>query len=153
VLGAGKYFFGIHQTSNQQLNIGFDRNINHNTALYYNVTGVWQQSGILGSLMIHPIFGKQAFTVGINELKTLGNDYFNIYPNPSSGFVNIENKMGSEKAYTIEVFSMVGEVVKSVPMQNERVSIELNDLSSGVYLVKITDGARVFGQQKLILSK
>ena len=71
-LSAGTYYFGIQQTTNKPLNIGFDKNNNHSDAFYYDIGNGWTQSAIKGSIMINPLLGcaLDPLPVGIDTHET-----------------------------------------------------------------------------------
>jgi hypothetical protein len=104
VLSPGTYYFGFQQITNQQLNVGFDRNFNHSDALYYDVSGFWQQSGIPGSLMIHPVMGHASRAlVGIEETAYKPKEgLIKVYPNPANDKIFIATT-GLDKQNTYEI--------------------------------------------------
>jgi hypothetical protein len=59
---------------------------------------------------------------------------YNIYPNPVATHFIIEN---SENITSVEIFQMDGKLVKNVLVN--RSSIDIADLHSGIYIVKLTD--------------
>ncbi|MDQ3193312.1 MAG: S8 family peptidase [Bacteroidota bacterium] len=68
---------------------------------------------------------------------------FNIYPNPSSGFFTIEvdNFMDYTK---IEVFNLIGKSVYSSQMEFKgKHNIDLKNVDSGIYLVKLESPSKV----------
>jgi len=70
----------------------------------------------------------------------------NIYPNPISQFLNIDSKLSISK---VEIFSIFGNKVKEI--NSDFKSINVNDLSSGIYLLKFET---VIGyRNKLIIKK
>lgn len=85
----------------------------------------------------------------INELKN--DSPVTIYPNPTNGsFILSAN---NSSLHTIEVFSVVGELVKTVALPaSVSSSIDLSGLPDGTYIVKIK-GEEDFFVQKIILQK
>lgn len=59
-----------------------------------------------------------------------------VYPNPSSGVINITNDAGSEN--TIEVFNTVGQVVTEKEVSSDT-TINLSSHGTGVYFVKVSN--------------
>jgi len=68
--------------------------------------------------------------VGTNEIES--NNEFNIYPNPSTGFFNID---GAENA-TIAVYNTTGMLVAKYNNFNEK-TIDLSKQANGIYFVRI----------------
>jgi len=57
-----------------------------------------------------------------------------VYPNPTSGIVYISP---SEKVLTIQIYDLLGKVIMSEKGVNK---FNIRDLSSGVYMIKLSDG-------------
>ncbi len=155
VLGPGTYYFGLQQKTSQALNIGFDRNVNHMDALFYDISGSWTQSTIPGSLMIHPVFGGTATVIGIKEnLNAISNSYLNLYPNPASDVLFVQNKsQDANSVFTLEIYSTLGEKVKELQLNQNLSQISTSDIASGLYFVVLKNNSGIVSQQKLIISK
>jgi hypothetical protein len=86
--------------------------------------------------------GNCDFTAGIETLA----GSFAVYPNPSSDVINITNDLGLI-IDRIELFDMSGRVVVSVPkggFNNDFAQIDVTNLTTGVYTLKMTAGAQMF---------
>lgn len=59
---------------------------------------------------------------------------FNVYPNPSPEFINVEANIIITKA---ELYNITGENVKIQSYNNNKISLPMNDLVSGIYFLKI----------------
>jgi hypothetical protein len=57
-----------------------------------------------------------------------------VFPNPANSVLNIEGRGGAEE---IEITAITGEVMLSEKMQNEKNSLDIASLRSGIYFVKI----------------
>lgn len=82
---------------------------------------------------------------GINNLN---NNAFNIYPNPSTGLVNI---VGVEGAQVI-VYNMLGSVVYSNAKASASTTVDLSSFNAGNYIVKVINNEEVT-TQKVVLTK
>jgi hypothetical protein len=60
---------------------------------------------------------------------------FNIYPNPTTGMLNV----AADGNYSITLLNAAGQIVKEVTMQNA-VTIDLSQLEKGIYFMKAADG-------------
>lgn len=148
----GTYYFGIQQSSNQALNIGFDKNTNHSSALFYDIGNGWTQSAIKGSLMINPVMGCYVAPppVGIIENKKR-NLVFHLFPNPANNQLTV-NFSNTENSYSVVIHSMIGnEVINQSIANNE--SIDIGALSNGVYMVSLITDNGLRSAQKLIISR
>lgn len=88
---------------------------------------------------IYYVFGVGSPTVGVNE--NLTSSIFNIYPNPSSGIINIDFYEPSSKEITFTVLNAVGKVVYNETINNSKNGIQtiisLENKPKGVYLLQI----------------
>jgi hypothetical protein len=68
-----------------------------------------------------------------------------LYPNPSNGIVTINYK----KDYSIRIFNILGEVVYLNELSNndESLTIDLNHLSNGIYMVSVSSEEGVMTQR------
>lgn len=69
-------------------------------------------------------------SVGINEQSK--NDHINIFPNPATDNLTIET---TDKA-TIEILNIAGQLIKTIRTTEKQTSIDVSDLSGGVYIIK-----------------
>lgn len=77
-----------------------------------------------------------------------------LYPNPSNGILNIENKENL-KITSISIMDVQGSEVMNIQFNNygENSLIDVSDLSSGIYFIRITINNDVQQTQKLIINK
>lgn len=75
-----------------------------------------------------------------------------VYPNPNNGTFNIQFTPSSDKINVV-VFDLRGRVILDKQYQNNGLfneSIQLNNVESGVYLVKIQDGSRKIAKKIVV---
>ncbi|MEZ4799749.1 MAG: HYR domain-containing protein [Flavobacteriales bacterium] len=89
----------------------------------------------------------QLEVVLINSIENLKKEASNIYPNPASNIVRIASPLSS--TFQVTVLNAFGQVVKSERMNNAT-PLQIDDLSSGQYMLKIDHGDR-FEFTKLIV--
>ena len=101
----------------------------------------YHSSGQRGSTSAGTTLGAEDFTL---------NDKFSIYPNPSNGIINI--KTNDFEASTVSIFDLQGRQVKTVNQFNEvtNPSIDLSDLSKGIYNV-IVSSSKGKGFKKILI--
>jgi hypothetical protein len=89
-------------------------------------------------------------TVNISEIAA--NDVFGLYPNPSSGLVNINLMQANNPR--IEIANVVGQLVyQNEPSVNQGVfQVDLAQFNSGIYLVSVISEGKRF-TQKLIVTE
>lgn len=135
VLDTGTFYVGWEQLSDDMLNIGFDRNTDSHTKIFYNVIGDWAQSIYEGSLMMRPMFGDTVTVTSVKEtVSKAGNNFF-IYPNPANDFVYINSL--SDGGYTVQLFDVSGRLMGTY--SNSPHNIATTFLVPGLYFAKITD--------------
>ena len=128
VVVEGKIYVGFEQTSNDYINLGFDRNHDASSNIYYLTSGHWQQSILKGALMMRPYFGHAA-TIGINDIQPpLGK----IYPNPAQHFIHVE----VAENILVQFYNVQGQLLYQ---QQHPTQISLDEFQSGIYIVRFID--------------
>ncbi len=134
----GFFYVGWRQTTNDNLNIGFDRNTNSSDHIFYNVDGTWRKSMYEGSLMIRPMFG-DLFNVGINEKISQPQTSFSAYPNPlRTNILNIRSTPEqdfSHSNYYFYFYDILGALVFKTKL-SQQIHIS-SQLSNGIYFYVI----------------
>ena len=86
----------------------------------------------------------------------LSNEPLQVYPNPSSGLLNIRLQPEGDINQTVEVYNQLGRKVESFELSFTKempaVELQLNDLSDGIYFVRVYDGNTV-QTRKVMLRK
>ena len=86
------------------------------------------------------------YTVIVTELNNIKEDVITIYPNPTTGKVQIKNAQNS----TIEIISIAGKSIKTINATEKNTVIDLSTAPKGIYFVKVSSEKGV-DTQKLIL--
>lgn len=151
----GTFYVGWVQTTGDNLSIGFDRYNNSQNEIFYNSTGVWNNSAFTGSLMIRPVVGKP-IPLGIGDIAPRELK-ITLFPNPCPQSVihlripdNLQNTFVSESA-TLTVSDIVGRVRMTTTFRNE---IDVAALRSGIYFLELKDRSGIrLGTAKFIISR
>lgn len=77
--------------------------------------------------------------VSINETENSGNII--VYPNPSIDFVVID---GLKNDNFIEIINLQGQIVKNLNISSTKTSIDISELPTGIYIVKIKSNKELF---------
>jgi hypothetical protein len=133
------FFIGWQQTTDDNLNVGFDRYNDASRHIFYNTSGTWLKSTFKGALMIRPIVGLEN-PVGILQPGSVQNS-FEVYPNPTSEFVYFdipESCRQSERNGHLRIIirDMAGRTTLNRQYSQ---SIDVSRLSPGAYLVCLAD--------------
>lgn len=79
-----------------------------------------------------------------------------VYPNPSSGEFTIKYDVSKRADITINIYDLKGELVRNIinqPSQYEgkyQIPVNLKDMSSGIYIVSLTNGDKKFTEKVVI---
>jgi len=74
-----------------------------------------------------------------------------IYPNPANRNINIIVEDNSCCDYTVYFYDIKGRLIKTKHFDTDRSTIDIGDLSKGVYLLKIADQNEVIKMHRLIV--
>jgi hypothetical protein len=93
---------------------------------------------------------KQDASVGINEVKGANN--LHIYPNPTSGLVNISS---NQPIANIDVFDVAGKLVYSIKNNSKQTNteIDLSTLNNGIYFIHAATENGGVSKSKVVVSK
>lgn len=128
----GTIYIGFEQDLKNPINIGFDRNNDASSKVFFNSTSLWFPSIIEGAVMMRPVFGK-ALPVGIKDEVVGSADQVVLYPNPSNDRIYFKNE-SNESIHQVHIFDFSGRVVAEKYLQNE--GLDIRELPNGLYLVK-----------------
>ena len=139
----GTFYVGWEQTTDDLLNIGLDKNNNANEYMYYNVGSGWLNSSYLGSWMIRPILSMNQIVSNIPNK----NNTNSVYPNPASHNLFIES---TDNSNLISIYTLNGILIRKFKYNLNIIQIDVNDIASGAYILKISNDSGVNYQKILI---
>lgn len=89
----------------------------------------------------------EAFSSGLlgTEESTLTG--IEIYPNPSTGLIYINSKMGLENIY---VYDITGRLLRNFSNTSDKVQIDLSAFGKGAYVIKMSNGKEVITKKVII---
>jgi len=149
ILNTGTYYIGIRQEVAAGVVVGFDKNLDHSSSLYYDSGNGWTQSAIYGSIMIRPVFGSY-FPVGINEKQEEEKtNTFSVYPNPASDRVTIYTEKFEKANYTL--VNSIGQIISEGKIENAEHTLQTDNLSNGLYFLILKINGKPVQQNKIII--
>ena len=85
----------------------------------------------------------------------LGEQGYQLFPNPNDGSFMLRQAIRDGTPANVEVTDMLGRVIitKDVRFINNTTQLQLNNLSSGVYLLKVTDSNKKVSNFKFVVQK
>lgn len=98
----------------------------------------------LGSVMHVDDFSFSGGNVGLAEFEQMDVSF---YPNPATTHFFIKNE---EEDYRFELVDLTGKVVKTGINLNGAQQIDIYDLNSGVYILKVFSGNKTFTEQLIV---
>lgn len=151
VVVSGTYYIGWKQSSSDRLNIGFDKNIDNSSKIFYNLGTNWSNTSFSGSLMMRPVF-KTAYdsflSINNKERKSIE---ATLYPNPTSNYFIIDLEEDIEGM--IDIYDIYGRLIVSENIFGNRNQVDVNGLLEGNYicLIKDIEGTVLTSKKLLIL--
>lgn len=88
-------------------------------------------------------------TAGIQELDAI---QFSLYPNPSNGIVTLNINGSMNEAVNVSVIDFKGQAVQNHKFNNGNNVLDLSDLATGTYFVKLTSN-NASSVQKIVIRK
>jgi len=149
---SGTFYVGWEQTTDDNLNLGYDRYNNSKEQVLFNVAGEWMTSAFNGSLMIRPIVGKP-IPLGITEEREEPVK-LKVYPNPASGElvqIDLPPSLNRKEIFILRLYNLFGqEVLRESFSGRANISV----CSPGIYLVTLSGSSGlVLASAKLVISR
>jgi hypothetical protein len=140
------FYVGWQQINEQPLTVGFDRNSTlGKDQIFYNLGTEWaQEHSLNGSIMIRPYLGEKAQGIITGNEEVNRENWF--FPNPNKGVI----RWNAKNIRQIEVYSIGGQLMRTIQPVAGQQSEELTELKDGIYILKGYDGKRSFAQKVLI---
>ncbi|MGE0569115.1 MAG: T9SS type A sorting domain-containing protein [Bacteroidia bacterium] len=139
VLSQGSWFIGIQQFVAAGITIGYDKNFNSNSNLYYDSGSGWTQSGYYGSLMMRPVFG-QKIEPPVSVRESVRESKVFVYPNPAKNEITINAEWDK---YKYRIISIEGKEVFKGIATNQAIKVDLSGLNKGVYILELHSNSEI----------
>lgn len=92
----------------------------------------------------------QAVTISTSGIEEQTTNNLNIYPNPASDLVTLNNlSIGS----TLRLIDITGKIVLETIVSEEELHLELSQVNSGIYYFELMNNQEIIGFKKLIVNK
>ena len=152
----GTYYIGWIQNTNNVMNIGFDKNINTQSKIFYDVGSGWNNTINKGSLMLRPLLGKSLVLTSVGEKKSNAQT-FDIYPNPANEIINLKMSGFEDlKMVNIEIYNLFGEKIYYYDhlqiSTSSNFQINMSSKPDGIYFVRVSD-KETFSIKRLVIAR
>jgi ACT domain-containing protein len=84
-------------------------------------------------------------TTTVTDAKT---SKFNLFPNPTNGFITIE--LDKISNYELSVINVLGQTVYMNSITDINTSVDLSSFDRGVYTIELSNGNRVYSEKLII---
>ncbi|MDC0339287.1 T9SS type A sorting domain-containing protein [Flavobacteriales bacterium] len=147
---SGTFYVGWKQSSAERLNIGFDKNINNQDKIFYDMGSGWTNTSFEGSLMIRPVFvsGFDDILASVNSNNSVID--FEMYPNPANDLLNINVQDSFEGEF--KIYDMQGKLMLVDNLFGSG-QCSITDLSVGMYIFQIISKKGDFATSRLSVSR
>lgn len=142
------FYIGYEQQSDQFVAVGFDKNTNASSNIFFNIDGDWiQNEDLQGSLMIRPRFDrdKADFLTTVPTPPVEPQNQIKVYPNPSDGIVWVEGEFDH-----VLVMDLFGQQVTERFNISGKQSLDLSGLPTGLYIIKVNRKGTVSSHKVLL---
>lgn len=160
----GDFYVGWKQISECQVNeciaVGMDKNHPDGTEdIFFDAFGFgldWKSVAtenptIIGSLMMRPVLGEGEPMQSSQTEDVTKNTRIDIFPNPTSGYVNVNIENGTIDQFSYFLFDAVGKIVQRNDLSDQ---LDLTDLQNGIYFLKIVNNkTQEIFNHKIILTQ
>ncbi len=130
-----------------QVNVTIGAGVTSNQTASFDVSGDTYGAApgdlIGGTLTIYPVVS----SVGVKTIAA--NDAITIFPNPTSGVLNIN---AVEVNSSVELFNVIGDKVYTANLTKGNNTLDLSALANGVYFVKLNSNDQII-TKKVVLTK
>jgi hypothetical protein len=135
--GVSGFAQGMYLKDNQLQSI---TQLNVDTTFSFSVTNVGAEINRYSIVFSNPVTTVSSFPLG----KSL-----NVYPNPAKEVLNVDIGLKFDDLEVV-IFDMLGNQIINEHLRNQHTSLNIQNLSSGVYFVKVMNGNECVGLVKWI---
>ena len=139
----GMYYMGAEEAAGAAFFDPFGKNLynfNHSYSRYQTWT-----NALLNQCLYPDAWGSAYIGFKVVEpqsIKKYGELKVNAYPNPANDILNVE--LNSNENAVISIVNLIGQTVKVVNTNNTLNTIQISDLTSGMYMLKVEQAGKTF---------
>ena len=84
-------------------------------------------------------------TTAVTDVKS---SRFNLYPNPTNGFITIELDEASK--YELSIVNVLGQTVYTNSIFKINTRVDLSSFEIGVYTIELSDGNNIYSEKLIV---
>ncbi len=151
----GTFYVGWVQTTDDNLNIGFDRHNQAQNNIFFNVTGVWEKSIHQGSLLIRPVLGKAIHAYPSKTKTEPGEIHFAFDPaKPDMVTILLPDEMNDILLTNPPEISLYNIIGQKLYIGLYRREFDISHYLSGIYVMVVRDHTQNrFYSGKLVIAR
>lgn len=132
------FYVAFQQTSvnTAGLSLGYDVQNNAFENSFYSFGGDFGSfpASFTGAIIMHPVVGETSpGNTAVRDLAQENHNPFVLFPNPTSGMVNVKIADGNLSDYSVDIFDVSGKLIREVNADN---TLDMSDLPAGMYSVR-----------------
>lgn len=125
----------------------------NNTFLFNYINTRYQMwtSALYNSMLYPEISGAALIGFKIAEVQSInkyGELEVNAYPNPANDILNVE--LNSNENAVISIVNLIGQTVKVINTNNTFNTIQISDLTSGMYMLKVEQAGKTYTSKVVV---
>lgn len=142
----GTIYIGWVQTNAVKMNLGFDRNRNNRTKIFYKTGGSFQNSSFSGSLMMRPVMISEVDPwASVDEIAP-GPGGLIVFPNPAADVVRFAMEAGMPVNGSIECIDATGRSVWSERLNGTN-TFSTAGIANGLYVLRVSNAQGIVQAQ------
>jgi len=140
------FYIGWKQSSSARLNVGFDKNVNRQNDIFYNLGSGFQNTIFEGSLMMRPVFVSDMDNLAGLPVLNSPSRKASLYPNPANSVASI---IALDMRW-LQVYDMQGRTILNIQVK-EQFQMDISNWDNGIYLINIIDADGDVRRKKMIV--
>ncbi len=140
------YYMSAKEASGAAFFDPFGKNLfqfNHSFTRYQTWTG--SSAATLNQCLYPEAWGASLMAFKVSEVQSISKNntlQVNAYPNPAQNILNVD--LATTGTATVSIVNLVGQSVKEVSVNQLKNTINISDLSAGMYMLKVSQNGKVY---------
>lgn len=102
------------------------------------------------SVVFYVTYNATSTAIKESSVKT---DNIKVYPNPATSIVTFFNNAIFEKNSRLKICNILGEELKTYDLSGASITVNVSDLTPGIYFYSLMESGKIVGTKKLVISR